>query len=291
MLPADNDTRMTGPLCRCAGRPAAGGSRQTHRRKRRKQGAGQAGRGDDAMSDVDETVSGRKSSLLSASPDPSAVQTEYEVLRLMRQCAAEFGFDNFMIVRVPAGDQQNFAERLVVSSWPADLVRGYDALDIFRLSRLVEDLRHTKLPVFRETAALLGLRGKPVTSLQIAPSMAFTLAVLMHTTYADPFIVTLSGSRDAPHGIEAAELYYVLLQLFERLERAMDAGVTTREKLSAREIECLRWAAAGKSSDEIAIILGISAYTVSSYFKTAARKLDAVNRMQAIARAMRLKII
>ena len=243
------------------------------------------------MSDVDETVSGRKSSLLSAHSDPSAVQTEYEVLRLMRQCAAEFGFDNFMIVRVPTGDQQNFAERLVVSSWPADLVRGYDALDIFRLSRLVEELRHTKLPVFQETAAFLGLRGKPATALGIAPSMAFTLAVLLHTTYADPFIVTLSGSRDAPEGVEAAELYYVLLQLFERLGRAMDAGATTREKLSAREIECLRWAAAGKSSDEIAIILGISAYTVSSYFKTAARKLDAVNRMQAIARAMRLKII
>ncbi len=47
--------------------------------------------------------------------------------------------------------------------------------------------------------------------------------------------------------------------------------------LSAREVECLRWAAAGKSSDEIAIILDISAYTVSSYFKSAARKLDAVN--------------
>ena len=50
-------------------------------------------------------------------------------------------------------------------------------------------------------------------------------------------------------------------------------------------------AAAGKSSDEIAIILGISAYTVSSYFKSATRKLKAVNRMQAIAIALRLRLI
>ena len=69
------------------------------------------------------------------------------------------------------------------------------------------------------------------------------------------------------------------------------SGSGAREKLSSREVECLRWAAAGKSSDEIAIILGISAYTVSSYFKSATRKLDAVNRMQAIARAMRMKLI
>jgi DNA-binding CsgD family transcriptional regulator len=243
------------------------------------------------MPDLDEAVSGRKLRFLLPTPDRSSVQTEYEVLRLMRQCAAEFDFDNFMIVRMPAGDQQSFAERLVVSSWPTELVRTYDALDLFRTSRLVAELRHTKLPVFAETSALLGLRGKPLSGVDIAPGMAGTLAALFHTTYADPYIVTLSGARGAPEGSEAAEVYFVLLQLFERLERAMDAGVTTREKLSAREVECLRWAAAGKSSDEIAIILGISAYTVSSYFKTAARKLDAVNRMQAIARAMRLKII
>jgi DNA-binding CsgD family transcriptional regulator len=242
------------------------------------------------MPNVDEQVRGGKSGFLLPDLTLPAVQTEYEVLRLMRQCAAGFDFENFMIVRLPVGDQQSFAERLVVSSWPADLVRGYDALDVFRLSRLVAELRHTKLPVFAETAALLGQSGKPLTT-QIAPGMTMTFAALFHTTYADPFIVSLSGNRSAPVGIEAAEIYYVLLQLFERLERARDAGVTTREKLSAREIECLRWAAAGKSSDEIAIILGISAYTVSSYFKTAARKLDAVNRMQAIARAMRLKII
>ena len=81
------------------------------------------------------------------------------------------------------------------------------------------------------------------------------------------------------------------MQLFECLEKTCSTGGSARDKLSSREIECLRWAAAGKSSDEIAIILGISVYTVSSYFTSATRKLEAVNRMQAIACAMRLKLI
>ncbi|WP_310296009.1 helix-turn-helix transcriptional regulator [Rhizobium sp. BE258] len=58
-----------------------------------------------------------------------------------------------------------------------------------------------------------------------------------------------------------------------------------------REIECLGWAAAGKSSFETAAILRISAHTVNGYMKSAMRKMDVVNRMQAVAKACRLGVI
>jgi DNA-binding CsgD family transcriptional regulator len=214
------------------------------------------------------------------------IQTEYEVLHLMRQCAAQFGFSHFMISRMPFGEQQRFSERLVLSSWPAELVREYDGAGLFHSSALVERLRQTKLPVFADATLLL---GDNVATAQ--PGMDQIFALTLHTTYGEPFIATLFGTRGEPDRAETAEICFVLLQLFETLERTFDAGISSRERLSAREIECLRWAAAGKSSDEIATILGISVYTVSSYFKTAAKKLDSVNRMQAIARAMRLKLI
>lgn len=220
----------------------------------------------------------------------ATVQTEYEVLHLMRHCAAQFGFSHFMIARLPLGEHQRFAERLVLSSWPADLVRRYDQAAVFASCRLAERLRHTKLPIFDDTARLM----EPETATKADVSwdgMERTFAVHLHTTYGKSFVATLSGNRAAPDQNETAQVYVGLVGLFEGLERTFEAGASARDKLSAREIECLRWAAAGKSSDEIAIILGISAYTVSSYFKTATRKLDAVNRMQAIARAMRLKLI
>jgi len=37
--------------------------------------------------------------------------------------------------------------------------------------------------------------------------------------------------------------------------------------LSRRELECLRWSAAGKSNDEIAIILSLSSHTVTAYLR------------------------
>lgn len=225
----------------------------------------------------------------------SAIQTEYEVLHLMRQCTAQFGFSHFMIARLPSGEQQRFAERLVLSSWSSDMVREYDAATVFHASALIERLRHTKLPIFAETAVLMNTQGDDaidtIGRLFAGHAMRNAFAVLLHTTHGEAFAVLLSGPRTEPDRAETADLYLTLLQLFEILERTFETGASARERLSAREIECLRWAAAGKSSDEIAIILGISVYTVSSYFKTATRKLDAVNRMQAIARAMRMKLI
>jgi DNA-binding CsgD family transcriptional regulator len=54
--------------------------------------------------------------------------------------------------------------------------------------------------------------------------------------------------------------------------------------LSARERECLRWVAEGKTDWEIGVILGISAATARFHVDRARRKLGAHSRAQAVAR-------
>lgn len=220
------------------------------------------------------------------------VRTEYELLRLMRQRMQHFGFSHFMIARLPSGGEQRFSELLAISNWSADLVRQYTLSGSYAGSGLVSSLSRSRLPVFAD-ASLFSVPGMPEGVLPAFATIGFdrTFAVMMHTTQGEAYAVTLSGSRSEPQGTERAEIYFALLHLFDGLEQTFERDGAMRDTLSAREIECLRWAAAGKSSDEIAIILGISTYTVSSYFKTATRKLDAVNRMQAIARAIRLKLV
>ncbi|MFC3074706.1 helix-turn-helix transcriptional regulator [Shinella pollutisoli] len=225
-----------------------------------------------------------------------AVQTEYEVLHLMRRCAAHFNFSHFLVSRHPGSGQHRFSERLLVSNWPADLVRKYDSAEIFHLSRLALEAGATKLPVHGGTALLAPADGggeevRAAIALADGYGLDRFTAFLLHSTAADPYLMVFAGTRPPLERPELADLYYTSVQLFECLEKTFSTGTASREKLSSREIECLRWAAAGKSSDEIGIILGISAYTVSSYFKSATRKLQAVNRMQAIACALRLKLI
>ncbi len=70
-----------------------------------------------------------------------------------------------------------------------------------------------------------------------------------------------------------------------------DADTTSDDVLTNRELECLKWSAAGKTSSEIADRLGISRHTADWYLKEATIKLGAGNRTHAVAEAFRRGII
>jgi DNA-binding CsgD family transcriptional regulator len=61
--------------------------------------------------------------------------------------------------------------------------------------------------------------------------------------------------------------------------------------LSPRELECLEWAAQGKSAWEIGHILGISRHTVATYLENAKTKLGVRTIVQAVARITASKLI
>lgn len=63
------------------------------------------------------------------------------------------------------------------------------------------------------------------------------------------------------------------------------------ESLSPRELECLNWAARGKTDDDIALILGRSRETVHFHLNNALRKLNACTRTHAVAIACALGLI
>jgi LuxR family quorum-sensing system transcriptional regulator CciR len=61
--------------------------------------------------------------------------------------------------------------------------------------------------------------------------------------------------------------------------------------LSKREVECLRWAAIGKTDHEISMIIDRSRATVRFHMHNASNKLDAVNRSQTLFKAAQLGYI
>jgi transcriptional regulator EpsA len=54
--------------------------------------------------------------------------------------------------------------------------------------------------------------------------------------------------------------------------------------LSARELEILDWVRMGKTNEEIGQILNISAFTVKNHLQRIYRKMDVLNRAQAVAK-------
>ena len=63
------------------------------------------------------------------------------------------------------------------------------------------------------------------------------------------------------------------------------------DQLTSRESECLHWMAAGKTSSEIAIVLSISESTVNFHLKNILVKLNASNRVHAVAKALSRSLI
>ncbi len=72
--------------------------------------------------------------------------------------------------------------------------------------------------------------------------------------------------------------------------RTMSArrGLRSDMLLSKYEVECMRWAALGKTDLEIGMIIGRSRATVRFHIQNASTKLGAVNRCQTLFRAAQL---
>jgi DNA-binding NarL/FixJ family response regulator len=69
------------------------------------------------------------------------------------------------------------------------------------------------------------------------------------------------------------------------------AAAKSNVHLTDREKEVLSWVGRGKTSAEIAIILGLSERTVNFHCDQAVKRLDVTNRTQAVATAVALGLI
>lgn len=94
---------------------------------------------------------------------------------------------------------------------------------------------------------------------------------------------------------QSREPLFKLMHVFTKtiFDQGLEDQIETIKpvKLTARELECLRWASAGKTSSETAVIMDRSLETARLHMKNAIAKLNATNRTQAIANAVHLGLI
>ncbi|MBO6917721.1 MAG: helix-turn-helix transcriptional regulator [Rhizobiaceae bacterium] len=112
--------------------------------------------------------------------------------------------------------------------------------------------------------------------------------------------------------VTCGEQKFIILFLFEpgtsiAQERLRDAALAcsyhiaefvlsktadnNQAELTDREMECLSWIAKGKTSDEIALIIGISRNTVNNYITSIMNKTATKSRAEAVAEAVRGQLI
>ena len=103
--------------------------------------------------------------------------------------------------------------------------------------------------------------------------------------------MTEPAQRSEPHDTMLRECR-ILANYFHGHVLRMNGHDSDQEILiSARELDCLKWTAAGKTALEASIILGISERTVRFHLNAAREKLDCVTTTQAVAKAIANQLI
>lgn len=131
--------------------------------------------------------------------------------------------------------------------------------------------------------------GDKVIGALIAYGVCSGVTLPMHCSTGEVGIFSLGlRARAELSGLELKEviglIYVDALQVFKR-SRAVGDRRMVADVLSQRQRECLYWCAAGKTSWEIAKILGISKQTVDFHFRSVCERTGAISRTQAVARS------
>lgn len=119
------------------------------------------------------------------------------------------------------------------------------------------------------------------------------LTIPLHGISGEIGIMNLSRREPLPTGAARAKLFQRAQWITSLIQDRMRELVLANENapkpsLSARERDCLRFAAQGMTSNSIAKQLGIAESTVAFHLNSAERKLGVRTRSHAIARAMAL---
>jgi DNA-binding CsgD family transcriptional regulator len=231
--------------------------------------------------------------LLSASCDEATARRDCR--RKIAELTQSAGFAYFLFAVFPRGDRTAFLGNCIASNWPQELVNFYEGCDVFHHSILVARLKRTVMPVFYAEGAFASSaanrESRRLNAFFCEHGLDNTFAFTLHDADLRQYVFAYSGRRAMPLPSQEMEIFYRSMEILDGFIQQGSERDGPSESLSRREIECLRWSAAGKSSEEIAIILELSAHTVAGYLKSAMRKLDSVNRMQAVARAYRFRLL
>jgi DNA-binding CsgD family transcriptional regulator len=170
----------------------------------------------------------------------------------------------------------------VATNWPAAVLRGYSDIDI-RSERSFLGHFRSSISLMREVDIKTPPDVERSSSVLFSCSIAYTLFTAARQQYV--FVMSSPASE-----IDDAAIGQAIFETMEYLARFTERR-PPRCDISQRETECLFWAAAGKSSEDIGAILCLSSHTVNDYLKSAMRKLQSINRTQAVAKATRLGVI
>jgi DNA-binding CsgD family transcriptional regulator len=225
----------------------------------------------------------------------AGLKTQFDIFRFMKRVTEAYRCRAFMVLNLPPITSFDLQSNTVITSWPAELLAMYDQEGLMMNSPILRRLRTSTIPFFTDTSKGKWGRDDGKANLVAALFERFKMMRCgyfpVHEASGNRGAVSFAGDREAFTPEEMRGLNYVAIHVYDRLAEIRNLDTRITDTLTEREIDCLNWTAAGKTSAEIADILTLSEHTVNHYLNRATKKLDTVNRTQAVAKALRIGLI
>jgi two-component system nitrogen regulation response regulator NtrX len=166
----------------------------------------------------------------------------------------------------------------------AESPNGLNAIEIFKINSFDAVLLDLRMP---------GMDG--IETLQELKKIDPHIPIIILTAFGDIPTAVEAVKQGAYDFItkppEFDKLITIIKRAVEMRRPKMEAMKRKTPVLSNREKEVLKWLKEGKGSWDISRILQISRNTVNFHIKNLFKKLNVVNRTQAVSEAMRQGII
>lgn len=220
------------------------------------------------------------------------------IMQVLSSAGSDFGYENFSIAGLPSPGE-SIDPYIMACGWPEGWAARYREENYVHLDPVIKEVRRSDRPFMWSKAPIkdTDIEAKKVMNEATEFGLVEGFAVPIYTTHGFQAIVTFGATKLILSDSEQAALHMVAIYAHQAIRSLLPNNGKQSDywkldrQLSLREIECLKWTAAGKTSYEISMITGLSARTIENYIANAVQKLDAVNRVQAVAQALRYHVI
>ncbi|WP_137132381.1 LuxR family transcriptional regulator [Rhizobium sp. FY34] len=218
--------------------------------------------------------------------------TQFDVFRMMRRVTEAYGCRSFIVSELPSRTVLELSGKTIITNWPSELLSLFDQASMLQNSPNLQRMRQSTRP-FRYSAVEVARERGDTVAKELFERFGMGEGAFFpaHDPLGNRGAVGFSGEKADFSHQQMMELSYISIHIYQRLAEIRAIDVRPVETLSEREIDCLNWTAAGKTSAEIADILNLSEHTVNHYLNRATKKLNTVNRTQAVAKSLRIGLI
>jgi len=220
--------------------------------------------------------------------------TSVDVIQCFGEALRQFGFTSFLITDVP--DLALHREPIfLLNGWPPEWTEMYTRENLYQDDPIAGWGRQTVQP-YEWSDVRVDAQKNPQAAHVMNVASEFKLregfVVPIYMPGQPMSAVTMGGEQPDFDPVAKRAIHLISMYSHSRVVALSSAQSQPNFiPLTDKEKEVLLWTAAGKSSWEIASILGITVTTVNWRIKQALIKLNAVNKIQAVVKAIRTKQI